>query len=88
MGVTAMSDRDILNPKAENAMDHLKYEVAHELGLADDIQEKGWENMTTGQVGKIGGNMVRKMIQFAESEMADRNGQIQASQPGERTSYS
>ncbi|WP_200759168.1 small, acid-soluble spore protein, alpha/beta type [Effusibacillus dendaii] len=35
--------------------------------------EKGWENMTTGQVGKIGGNMVRRMIRLAEDEMAKRS---------------
>lgn len=66
----------LVNPAAANAMDHLKSEVAQELGLDDDIQQRGWENMTTREVGKIGGNMVRKMIAFAEQEMAARNGQI------------
>lgn len=71
-----MADRRVLNPKAGRSLDHLKYEVATELGLDDDIQQRGWENMTTREVGKIGGNMVRKMISFAETEMAKRNGQI------------
>lgn len=66
----------LLNPEAEKAMDHLKSEVAQELGLDDDIQERGWENMTTREVGKIGGNMVRKMIGIAEQEMAKQNGAI------------
>jgi hypothetical protein len=69
----------LVNPKAENAMDRLKAEVAQELGLDDDIQQRGWENMTTREVGKVGGNMVRKMIGFAEAEMAKRNGQINQS---------
>lgn len=75
-----MANRRVLNPKAGRAMDRLKYEVANDLGLDDDIQERGWENMTTREVGKIGGNMVRKMIRFAETEMANRNGQIDMSQ--------
>jgi small acid-soluble spore protein F (minor alpha/beta-type SASP) len=75
--MTNMSrNNQLVNPKAANAMDHLKAEVAQELGLNDDIQQRGWENMTTREVGKIGGNMVRKMISFAEQEMARRNGQI------------
>lgn len=53
-------------------MDHLKYEVAHDLGLDDDIQERGWENMTTREVGKIGGNMVKRMVSMAEEQMANQ----------------
>jgi hypothetical protein len=73
MGGDFMANRKVLNPKASHALDHLKYEVATELGLDDDIRDKGWENMTTREVGKIGGNMVRKMIDFAEQEMAKRS---------------
>lgn len=54
-------------------MERLKYEVADELGLADDIAERGWGEMTTREVGLIGGNMVKKMIRFAEQEMAARD---------------
>ncbi|MGI6357902.1 MAG: small, acid-soluble spore protein, alpha/beta type [Bacillota bacterium] len=68
--------RRALLPKAELALDRLKYEVADELGLADDIEERGWGEMTTREVGQIGGNMVRKMVRFAESEMAARDGRI------------
>jgi len=57
-------------PEAEPALDRFKYEVAGDLGLADDIENRGWENMTTREVGKIGGNMVRRMIERAEREMA------------------
>ncbi|NLY51000.1 MAG: alpha/beta-type small acid-soluble spore protein [Firmicutes bacterium] len=58
---------------AEDGLEELKYEVAEDLQLEDNIQEEGWENMTTREVGKIGGNMVKKMIRFAEKEM-DRTG--------------
>lgn len=66
--------RETLNPKSEKALDKMKYEVAEDLGLRDDIEKRGWENMTTREVGKIGGNMVRRMVEFAEDEMADEIG--------------
>lgn len=58
-------------PEADGALDRLKYEVADELGLRDDIQERGWGEMTTREVGTIGGHMVRKMVRFAEGRLAD-----------------
>ncbi len=76
-GQAAMGGEDMprnrrhLLPEAEPALDRLKYEVAEELGLRDEIQRKGWGDMTTREVGKIGGNMVRKMIKFAEEKIAD-----------------
>lgn len=64
-------DRDQLVPEAEDELDQLKYQVAEELDLDDDIEERGWGNMTTREVGKIGGNMVKKMVKYAEQEMSD-----------------
>ena len=57
-------------PEADQALDRFKYEVAGDLGLSDEIRNRGWENMTTREVGRIGGNMVRRMIERAEREMA------------------
>ncbi|ABY94381.1 MULTISPECIES: alpha/beta-type small acid-soluble spore protein [Thermoanaerobacter] len=71
-----MGKRKKLYPKAENELDSLKQEVAEKLNLDDDIEKRGWENMTTREVGKIGGNMVKKMIKFAEKEMDERDGKI------------
>ncbi len=65
------NDHRPLLPESERALDRLKYEVAEDLGLDDDIQEKGWANMTTRQVGKIGGNMVRRLIKRAERDLAE-----------------
>lgn len=69
-----MDDRDrrILVPEAEEAVDELKEQVARDIGLDDDIRERGWENMTTREVGKIGGQMVRRMIRQAESNLRKR----------------
>ncbi len=55
--------------------DRFKYEVAEDLGILDDIQQKGWADMPSRQLGriggKIGGNMVKVMIQHAEQSLAN-----------------
>ncbi len=56
-------------PSSRQALDRLKYEVAEDLGLGDDIEERGWGNMTTREVGKIGGNMVKHLIRKAEQDL-------------------
>jgi len=71
-----MSSKTPEVPESERQLDKLKWEVAEELQLDDDIQEKGFANMTTREVGQIGGNMVKKMITFAEKEMAEQGSDI------------
>ena len=65
------NNRHLVNPNAKTAMENLKYEVAEELGLDDDIKERGFAEMTTREVGLIGGNMVKKMIKIAEDQLAN-----------------
>lgn len=70
--------KEITPDNYENVLDEKKAEVAEELGLKDKIENVGWENMTTKEVGKIGGHMgghiggqmVKKLIAMAESQMA------------------
>jgi small acid-soluble spore protein F (minor alpha/beta-type SASP) len=54
--------------------DKFKYEIASDLGLLDEIEQKGWADMPTRQLGriggKIGGNMVKVMIKHAEESLA------------------
>lgn len=50
-------------------LDRFKWEIAGELGLAEKIRQVGWENMTTKEVGMIGGQMVRRMIEAAEEAL-------------------
>ncbi len=66
----ARRNRPLL-PSAERALDHLKYEVAEDLGLDDAIEERGWGGMTTRDVGKIGGTMVKRLIRKAEQNLSD-----------------
>ncbi|MGI6097266.1 MAG: small, acid-soluble spore protein, alpha/beta type [Dethiobacteria bacterium] len=40
--------------------ERLKMEVAQEIGLAEEIKERGWENLTSRELGKIGGHLAQK----------------------------
>lgn len=51
-------------PEAKNAMEKFKMEVASELGV--DLKS---ENLTARDAGRVGGNIVKKLIKRAESEM-------------------
>lgn len=64
-----MANREHVVPKADAALDKFKHEVATELGLEQDIRSKGWANMTSRECGLVGGNMVRKMIEYAENSL-------------------
>lgn len=55
-------------PAARSLLEQLKYETAAELGIPDyDKVDKG--ELPARVHGKIGGNMVKKMIAFAEETM-------------------
>ena len=59
-----------LVPEAMSALDKFKYEVASEVGVTLKDGYNG--NISAKDAGKIGGNMVRKMIQQAENNMIGR----------------
>ena len=61
--------RKPVNPAAENALDSMKFEIASELGIADRVRANGWSTMTSADCGRVGGQMVRKMIQQYESNL-------------------
>ena len=53
---------------AENALDNLKYEIANEVGIANYANvDKG--SLSARENGRVGGNMVRRMIQYAEQNL-------------------
>lgn len=54
-------------PEAREALNKFKYEVASEVGVTLKDGYNG--NLSSRDAGKIGGNMVRKLIQQAESQM-------------------
>ena len=59
-----------LVPEAMSALDKFKYEVASEVGVTLKDGYNG--NISARDAGKIGGNMVRKMIQQVENNMANK----------------
>ena len=56
-----------LVPEAKSALDKFKYEVASEVGV--NLKNGYNGDISSRDAGKIGGNMVRKLIQRAENQM-------------------
>ena len=54
-------------PEATDALNKFKYEVANEVGVSLKDGYNG--DISARDAGRIGGNMVKKMIQRSESEM-------------------
>ena len=58
----------ILVPEAEGAMDNLKKSIASEFGIDFTNDYKG--NLSAKQCGKVGGEMVRRIIEQMKHEIA------------------
>ena len=59
-----------LVPEAQDSLNKFKYEVANEVGVTLKDGYNG--NISARDAGRIGGNMVRKMIQQAENSMLNK----------------
>ena len=57
-------------PEAMDALDKFKYEVASEVGV--NLKNGYNGDISSRDAGKIGGNMVRKLIQQAENQMVGK----------------
>ena len=57
-------------PEATEALNRFKYEVASEVGV--NLKEGYNGDLSSRDAGRIGGNMVRKLIQQAENNMANK----------------
>ena len=53
--------------EAKEALNKFKYEVANEVGV--NLKQGYNGDLSSKDAGRIGGNMVRKMIQQAENNM-------------------
>ena len=56
-----------LVPEAKEALNKFKYEVASEVGV--NLKNGYNGDLSSKDAGRIGGNMVKKMIQQAENNM-------------------
>ena len=57
-------------PEAMDSLEKFKYEVANEVGV--NLKNGYNGNISARDAGKIGGNMVRKMIEQAENQMLNK----------------
>ena len=57
-------------PEARESLEKFKYEVANEVGV--NLKNGYNGNISARDAGKIGGNMVRKLIEQAEKSMINK----------------
>lgn len=62
-----MAEQKRNNP-AQSGKEKLKWETAKELGLNDDLAAGG-DELTVREAGKIGGNMVKKLVEKGEESL-------------------
>lgn len=60
------SNRKVV-PEARESLEKFKYEVANEVGV--NLKNGYNGNISARDAGRIGGNMVRKLIEQAEKQM-------------------
>ena len=48
--------------------EQLKFEIAQELGLGDQVIEKGWRSLTAKESGKIGGLMTKRKREMSQQD--------------------
>ena len=61
------NSNSIVNPNAKAALDKMKYEVAAEQNI--NLKQGYNGDLTSKQAGTVGGYMVKKLIEKAESQM-------------------
>ncbi len=65
------NSNQLLVPGARAALEQLKFEVAQELGI--QLPQDGYYgNMTTRDMGSIGGFITRRLVQLAEQQLVGR----------------
>ena len=58
----------------KDANNNLKWETARELGLEDDLANPG-DDLTVREAGKLGGNMVRKLVKAGQDALEETQSQ-------------
>lgn len=68
-----MGNKKKTEKKALTPDEKLKYEIAEELGLYEQVKALGWKSLTAKQAGRIGGMMTKRkkdMKKASESSAA------------------
>lgn len=61
--------RNKASPKGKEKLNKMKFEIASELGV--NLKQGYNGDLTSRNAGQIGGNMVKKMVKYAEENMPD-----------------
>ena len=64
------SSNHLVNPAARDAMEKFKMEAASEVGV--NLKQGYNGDLTSKQAGSVGGQMVKKMIEAQEKQMAGK----------------
>lgn len=51
--------------------EQLKYEIAEELGLLDQVLANGWKSLSSKETGRIGGLMTKRKKQMKMESLQD-----------------
>ena len=70
MSSTNNSSNRMVVPEAKEAMDKFKMEAAQEVGV--NLKQGYNGDLTSRQAGSVGGQMVKKMIESYEQNMANQ----------------
>jgi hypothetical protein len=57
-------------PQATQALDRMKYEIASEVGV--NLKEGYNGDITAREAGRVGGQMVKRLIEQAERQMSGK----------------
>jgi hypothetical protein len=65
--VATSNNNQTLVPQAKQLLNNMKYEVATEIGV--NLKQGYNGDISSREAGRVGGNMVKKLIQYAETSM-------------------
>jgi hypothetical protein len=65
--VATSNSNQTLVPQAKQLLSNMKYEVATEIGV--NLKQGYNGDISSREAGRVGGNMVKKLIQYAETSM-------------------
>ena len=66
--------KDHLDFQNMTPQEQLKFEIAQELGLGDQVIEKGWRSLTAKESGKIGGLITKKKREMNREALEQEQG--------------
>lgn len=74
-GITGMKTRNNKPIKLEELTmeEKMKYEIAEELGLLDQVLNEGWRSLSSKETGRIGGLLARRKRSETKSNKSITN---------------